>query len=334
MKWYKNKAELDDIVLSTSVRLSRNFKDYPFPVKLNVQEKKQICDFAADILMKDEDETLKYIELKNLDSYQLCSLVEKQLVTSEFVSDSQGRGLILSDDEDISIMLCEEDHVNIGAIRSGLALEEAFESAKKFDEKLENSAAIAFDEKLGYLTQCPTNLGTGMRAATMIHLPALTANGAITRLAATVSKLGLTLKAVYGNTRESIGEIYQLSNRVTLGISEEAAISNLASITKQIVKQETQAREKLVEDERVIDKIYRAYGLLKSAHILSCKELINLMSPLRLGAAAGILNIPLETLTSLLFETQPATLSSAAEKALSSSERDKIRAEKVREALS
>jgi protein arginine kinase len=230
-------------------------------------------------------------------------------------------------------MICEEDHVRLQVIYPGLCLEEAYQKAAELDDKLDSALEIAFDERIGYLTQCPTNLGTGMRASVMLHLPALRAGGMLSRLASTVSKLGLTLRGTYGEGSEPIGDIYQLSNQVTLGISEEAAIKNLQSITAQIVLQEKQARQALLKDNSAIDKIYRAYGLLKSAHMLSCNEFTSLISLVRLGAAEKLIDVKLETLNRLLIEMQPATLNTISQKANSAAERDLLRAEKVREAL-
>lgn len=333
MKWYTNNAKDSDVVLSTRVRLARNLREYPFPERLDAQTKKKINELVRDVLITDENQDLHYKDMSELSSYQAVSLAEKHLISPEFASDSVGRALILSDEEDISIMLCEEDHVRIQVIYPGLSLEEAYDKAGEFDKKLENAFDIAFDEKLGYLTQCPTNLGTGMRASVMLHLPALSMGNTISRLATTVAKLGLTLRGTYGEGSEPIGDIYQLSNQVTLGISDEAAIKNLQSITAQIVSQEKQAREALLKDNRVIDKIYRSYGILQSAHMLSCNEFTSLVSLVRLGVSGGLIDVPLQTLSRLLIEMQPATLNTSEGKACSSAERDVIRAEKVRLAL-
>jgi len=334
MKWYTNNANESDIVLSTRVRLARNFKDYPFPARLDSNERKKVNELVKDIIIKPESTSLKYIEMSDLSSYQAVSLAEKHLVSPEFASDSTGRALILSDDEDVSIMLCEEDHVRIQVIYPGLSLDEAYEKASEFDAMLDKEADIAFDERIGYLTQCPTNLGTGMRASVMLHLPALGRSSAMSRLATTVAKLGLTLRGAYGEGSEPIGDIYQLSNQVTLGISEKAAIQNLKSITQQIVTQEKQAREALLKDDMFIDKIWRAYGILRSAHMISCNEFTQLVSLVRLGASAGLIDIPTSTLSRLFVEMQPATINASAEKAYTASQRDVIRAKAIKEALS
>ena len=334
MKWYTNNANQSDIVLSTRVRLARNLCDYPFPTRLDVDSRNEVNQIVKNALIDDNNkDELSFIEMSSLSQAQAVSLAEKHLISPEFASNSLGRALILSKDEDISIMLCEEDHVRIQVIYPGLSLEEAFEKANGFDEKLEKSTAIAFDEKLGFLTQCPTNLGTGLRASVMLHLPALARSSAIHRLASTVAKLGLTLRGAYGEGSQPIGDIFQLSNQVTLGISEKAAIQNLNSIALQITQQEKQARASLLKDDKFIDKIWRSYGILKTAHMLSCNEFTDLISLVRLGASQGMLDIPLDTLSRLLIEMQPATINAVQGKNLTPTERDVFRAKTVKETL-
>ena len=333
MKWYMSLGNQGDIVLSTRVRLARNLEDYPFPSRLDPKEKEEVSSIIKEALSDYSEKSLKDIEMSSLTPAGAVSLAEKHLIIPEFASDTRGRSLLLSENEDVSIMLCEEDHVRIQVIYPGLSLEDAFGTAEKIDSHLEKKLSYAFSENLGYLTQCPTNLGTGMRASVMLHLPALSKKGAMRGLSATVSKLGLTLRGSYSEAGETSGDIYQLSNQVTLGISESAAIQNLSSIAMQIIAQEKQARAVLVKDEDFMDKIYRAYGILKSAYKLTSRELIGLLSYVRLGASEGILKVPLETLSALFIEFQPATMNAQYEAPLSQSQRDIMRAEKVREAL-
>ena len=299
MKWYDKISNTDDVVISSRVRLARNLVDYPFPSRLDSKEKEEVSSIIKEALSDYNEKALGNIDMASLTPAEAVSLAEKHLISPEFASETRGRSLLLSESEDVSIMHCEEDHVRIQVIYPGLSLEEAFSTAEKIDSHLEKKLSYAFSENLGYLTQCPTNLGTGMRASVMLHLPALSKKGAMRGLSTTVSKLGLTLRGSYGEGGETSGDIYQLSNQVTLGISESAAIQNLSSIAMQIIAQEKQARAILVKDEDFMDKIYRAYGILKSAYKLTSRELTNLLSYVRLGAAQGILNVPLETLSSL-----------------------------------
>lgn len=332
MKWYETKGNNSDVVLSSSVSLARNLKDYPFPSRLSNEEKKQVNELVKGILLNGDD-NLKYVQMNELTSYQAVSLAEKQLISPEFASDSTGRAAIISEDEDVCVMLCEEDHVKIQTVSAGLDLDGAYNNAQVLDDRLDHAVAIAFDEKMGYLTQNPTNLGTGMRASVTIHLPALRAKGAISRLASTVSRLGLSLRALYG-VSDNAGDLYRLSNRITLGISEQSAIKNLTSIAEQIVSQERQARKEITQNESVKDKIYRSYGILKSARVLSSAEFNSLISLVRLGVSEGLVEeTDLETVNRLMTQMQPATLNADFSVQYGSSQRDILRAEQVRKAL-
>ncbi len=330
MNWYLNKGNEGDICLSTRVRLARNITQYPFPARLSAEQKKEVGETVRDILT---DEKLNFIDMSTLSPAETVCLAEKHLISPEFACDTKGRSLLLSEEEDVSIMICEEDHIRIQTVLAGLSLDEAYSSAQKYDKILGNKLSYAFSEQLGYLTQCPTNIGTALRASVMLHLPALKEKGAVQRLGTTVAKLGLTLRGSYGEGSEVSGDIYQLSNQVTLGISEEAAIKNLNSIAIQIITQEKQARAALVKDEDYLDNISRAWGILRSAYKLTSDELMRLISFVRVGVSEGIISIPAEKLKELTVTLQPATLNTEAQKTLSRNERDILRAQKVKEAL-
>lgn len=330
-KWYIGEGDHNDIVISTRIRIARNLADYPFPVRLDNKSKIEVNEKIRDAL--DGKENLTYTELKTLTRSQIVSLAERHLISPEFASNSDARALLMSDNEDISIMLCEEDHIRIQVMKSGLALKEAYELADKIDTEINQSLKYAFDEKLGYLTQCPTNLGTGMRASVMLHLPALTAKGQIGSLASTVSKLGLTIRGAYGEGMSAMGDLYQLSNQVSLGISEKSAIDNLKTITLQLAAQERAAREEASKSIETEDAVFRAYGILKSARILSTKEFMSLISKVRLGAVLGIIKTDLKTINELMVSMQPATINAFVGKTLSLEERDVERAKIVRERL-
>lgn len=330
-KWYIGEGDHNDIVISTRIRIARNLADYPFPVRLDNKSKIEVNEKIRDAL--DGKENLTYTELKTLTRSQIVSLAERHLISPEFASNSDARALLMSDNEDISIMLCEEDHIRIQVMKSGLAFKEAYELADKIDTEINQSLKYAFDEKLGYLTQCPTNLGTGMRASVMLHLPALTAKGQIGSLASTVSKLGLTIRGAYGEGMSAMGDLYQLSNQVSLGISEKSAIDNLKTITLQLAAQERAAREEASKSIETEDAVFRAYGILKSARILSTKEFMSLISKVRLGAVLGMIKTDLKTINELMVSMQPATINAFVGKTLSLEERDVERAKIVRERL-
>ena len=330
-KWYIGEGDHNDIVISTRIRIARNLADYPFPVRLDNKSKIEVNEKIRYAL--EGKEKLTYTELKTLTRSQIVSLAERHLISPEFASNSDARALLMSDNEDISIMLCEEDHIRIQVMKSGLALKEAYELADKIDTEINQSLKYAFDEKLGYLTQCPTNLGTGMRASVMLHLPALTAKGQIGSLASTVSKLGLTIRGAYGEGMSAMGDLYQLSNQVSLGISEKSAIDNLKTITLQLAAQERAAREEASKSIETEDAVFRAYGILKSARILSTKEFMSLISKVRLGAVLGMIKTDLKTINELMVSMQPATINAFVGKTLSLEERDVERAKIVRERL-
>ena len=300
----------NDVVISTRVRLARNLKDYPFPCRLSTQDKEKIIEKVKSAIENSNSPISKdfsFIRMSELTPQQGVSLVERRLVSPEFISESQGRALLLSKDESISIMINEEDHIRLQVINNGLSLED---------------------------TQCPTNLGTGMRASVMLHLPALEKSRAIGRIAGNLSKLGLTIRGAHGEGTEPNGALYQLSNQVTLGISEKAAIENLKNITMQLISQENQARTRLCSSIDIQDAISRSLGILKSALVISHDEALKLLSNVRLGIVSGqIKNVSTETVDKLMLSVEPATLSVNLNKNLSPHERDIERAKLIQSAL-
>lgn len=331
MKWYNNKGEQDDIVLSTRIRLARNLRDYPFPCRLDVSGRKEIGEKVRDALADGKYGEFRFIDMNSLTKIQAISLAERHIISPEFASRSSGSSLMITHDESASIMICEEDHIRLQVIKAGLALEEAYNEADKIDSYLDSRLHFAFDNKMGFLTQCPTNLGTAMRASVMLHLPALTRLGKISRLASTVSKLGLVLRGAYGEGSKPLGDIYTLSNQITLGISEDAAISNLKSIAMHLIEQEHSSAKELISSPAEEDRIYRALGILKFARLLTSKEFMEYVSIARLGASTGILKIPYEKINELIVNMQPATVSAANGENVDALARDKIRASAVRE---
>ncbi|MED9970127.1 MAG: protein arginine kinase [Ruminococcus sp.] len=324
-------------VISTRVRLARNLKDYPFPCKLSQQDREKVIELVKKAITESNSaiaNDFHFIKISDLNPRQAVSLVERRLVSPEFISESDGRALLLSKDESVSIMLNEEDHIRLQVIKKGLSLEETYKEADRLDTLLDENLSFAFDEKLGYLTQCPTNLGTGMRASVMLHLPALEKSRAISRIAGNLSKLGLTIRGAHGEGTEPQGALYQLSNQVTLGISEKAAIENLKSITAQLVAQEEQARERLCESIEVQDTISRSLGVLKYAKLIEHGEALKLLSNVRLGIESGqIKDIDSAVIDRLMLDVEPATLSVALGKSLSPHDRDEQRAKLIQKRL-
>lgn len=327
----------NDVVISTRIRLARNLKDFPFPCKLNSQGREKVIEKVRDAVKKSNSPVasdFSFIKMSELTSSQSVSLVEKRLVSPEFISETDGRALLISKDECFSIMINEEDHIRLQVITKGLSLEQAYDTADKLDTLLDENLDFAFDEKLGYLTQCPTNLGTGMRASVMLHLPALEKSRAISRIAGNLSKLGLTIRGAHGEGTEPKGALYQLSNQVTLGISEKAAIENLKNITEQLIAQENQARERLCSSIDIQDAISRSLGILRSALVISHDEALKLLSNVRLGIVSKqITDVSTETIDKLMLAVEPATLTVSLNKNLSAHDRDIERANLIRAEL-
>ncbi len=333
-RWYLGVGEQSDIVVSTRIRLARNLNEHPFPNKLNTKSRTALNNIIKDAVEMDNRFDLRFVEMKSLARFEAASMAERHIISPEFASDADGRALMISKDEDICIMLNEEDHIRIQIMKSGFALDEAYQVADEIDDLLGAKLEYAFDERIGYLTQCPTNLGTGMRASVMLHLPALTMNGQIHKLINTISKLGLTFRGAFGEGTKAVGDMYQLSNQITLGISEEFAIKNLKAITLQLCANERAAREELLKSIDTEDAIFRAYGTLKWARLLSTKELMDNLSLVRLGSVAGKISVSIETLNELMISMQPASINVMAAQKLDEKERDTIRATKVRNRLS
>jgi len=333
---YKDLKDVSDVVISTRIRFARNLKEYPFPCRLSEDKKRKVASIIKEAVLEGHSaisDRFKYIQMSELTQEEAVSLVERHLVSPEFISGRQGRGLLLLNDESVSIMINEEDHVRIQVISRGMKLNETYELADKIDTLLDERLDFAFDEKLGYLTQCPTNIGTGMRASLMLHLPALQESGAMGKIAASLSKLGIVIRGLYGENTDPSGAIYQLSNQVTLGITEQEAIKNLHDIAMQLVTQERNTREQLSENINMLDSIYRSYGILSYAKLISNSECMKLLSNVRFGVEMGCFEIDFDTLDRLFIEIQPATLMKNIGKKLTPAERDHIRAELVRTAL-
>lgn len=338
MKWYQETGPEGDVVISSRIRLARNIAEFPFPCKMTPEQYRQVNDKAREALLGADEEIhndFEFIDMQKLTPARALSLAEKHLVSPEFAQQRDGRALLLNRDESVSIMLGEEDHIRIQTLFAGLALDNALAEAWKYDDLLDEKLHFAFDENLGYLTQCPTNLGTGLRASLMLHLPALAQSGALTNLAAALSKLGLTVRGTYGEGSAAKGAFFQISNQVTLGLTEQEAVDNLKGVAGQIIAQERSLREALRKlGVQLEDKIYRSYGTLRSARLLSADEFMALTSDVRLGAALGMLEgVKLETVDALLWEMQPATLIATAGRNLDAPARDELRARTVREKL-
>lgn len=336
---FNSKSKDDGIVLTSRIRLARNIDKIPFP---HIMDQKQAGGVIDDVfssitqsnaMMKNE---FKQIKLRDLNSLDRLSMVEKHIISIDLAKNHEKAGLLINKDEDVSIMINEEDHIRLQVLYPGLQLKKAYEYASRLDDLIEERITYAFDNELGYLTSCPTNLGTGMRASVMLHLPALTITKNITNILNTVSQIGMTIRGIYGEGSNIMGNMYQISNQVTLGLSEEEILNNLEAITKKIVDQEMKARSVLLEKQKdeFEDDIYRALGTLRYSRILSSSECLKLISRVRMGIEMGIIDdVKMDTLNNLIEGIQPATLQLREGKELDEKERDIIRAKVVRETL-
>lgn len=327
-----------DIVLSSRIRLARNFTGVPFP---NRATKDQLADVVArlrtSINALGRNGNYMLIEMEKLSPLERYVLVEKHIISPNYAQQSENRALIISDDASISIMVNEEDHLRIQAMTPGLSLTEAFAKADAADDALESKNDFAFTEQMGYLTSCPTNLGTGLRASVMLHLPALVLTGQINMFINAATQLGLAVRGLYGEGSEAVGNIFQISNQQTLGYSESEIIANLTGVVRQLVDKERAARKALYSESQdaIADRVWRAFGVLKYARSISGKEALAMLSEVRLGIDLDIITeVPAEFFNELLVTTRPNFLQKmTGSGAIDSPQRDKLRAQVIREKL-
>lgn len=332
-KWYQTAGPQGDVVVSTRVRLARNVSDLPFPAAMNAAHRAALTERLRGAL-EGSAWDFQYLDMSAMPETAALSLAERHLISPEFARREAGSGLFLSRDESVSIMVCEEDHIRLQVMCEGMQLDQAYQTARRLEERLDAALHFAYDERLGYLTQCPSNLGTGMRASLLLHLPMLQQRGSLANLSGTVSKLGMTVRGLYGEGSRPSGAFYQLSNQITLGISEQAALANLRGVAEQIIEQERRLREQRKGDAAFEDAVWRACGVLRTARLLSSAECLDLLSTLRVGVATGLVSdISLDTLCTVQNSVGAATLMLAQNKPLSASQRDAARAACVREAL-
>lgn len=322
---------MSEAVVSTRIRLARNLREYPFPIRLSAEQAKEVVDKVGEAL-KDVDMKFHRIDLSSVSESLQAAMIERHLISPDFLSGKEGRAVYLSDDNSVSIMVNEEDHIRLQVIKDGFEFDEAYALADKIDNILSKKLNFAFHERLGYLTQCPTNLGTGMRASVMLHLPALEMSGTVYRIGANLSKLGLTMRGLYGEGSKPAGAFFQLSNQVTLGISEKAAIENLRNITTQLIAQEMRARDGILNKIEVEDRIWRALGVLKTARMMDSAEAMKLLSLVRLGVSSKKLEtLSTDSIDKLIVEIQPASMLTRYGDDMTAHERDVKRAEIIRE---
>lgn len=305
--WYLQSGKESDVVISTRIRFARNFSDYKF--EINKEEANKIENMI-------EEKTnqigygLRFLRLKNMDEITKLSLVEKNIISPEFAIKDETGALLINEEENISIMVNEEEHLRIQVFNSGLELENTLNLAREIDDKIQELFDIAKSKEYGYLTVCPTNVGTGMRASVMVHLPGLSRTGNIKKILNIISSFGMQIRGIHGENTKSEGDMYQISNKQTLGITEEEIIRKLKVIIEKIIEQERIARKYLAEDEiELEDKVYRSFGILKNCRKISQSEANRLLTDVKLGTDMGIIKeISDIQITKLYLYIKPANL--------------------------
>ena len=336
-EWLRGTGPESDIVMSSRIRLARNLAEFPFPNRADDLVKSEIEALLAErlsalpLLRK-----LNYVRVSDLNALDRQFLVERQLISHEHAESQGPRGVGISDEENISLMVNEEDHLRIQVVHSGFALDDCWQEINRVDDLMEQEVTYAFDQRLGYLTACPTNVGTGIRVSVMLHLPGLVLTKDIQKVFQALQKLRLAVRGLYGEGSQAMGDFYQISNQVTLGRSEEDLIKTIREVIPSILKYERRARESLLRDSRegLHDQIARAFGILKSAQTIPSEETLHLLSSVRLGINLGLIDeLEIPTINELLILTQPAHLQKVHKTQLESAERNVARATLLRQRL-
>ncbi len=339
-EWLTGAGPEADIVISTRVRLARNIVDFPFLTKAQPRQKTELERLLREkIATAGIAETptpgaeILYANLQETAALDRLCLVERHLISKDLASGEGDRGVALGRRETVSIMVNEEDHLRIQVLRSGFQPDEAWAQISEIDDRLERLLNYAFSPQFGYLTACPTNCGTGLRVSVMLHLPALVMTKQIEKVFQAVSKINLAVRGFYGEGTHASGDFYQISNQMTLGRGEADILKQLKDVVPQIIKYERSIRETLVAENKktLEDRVWRAYGMLRSARTITSEETMDLLSAVRMGVNLGLIdNIKIDTVNQLFIQTQPAHLQKLEGRKLDSPERDIARATFIR----
>ncbi len=337
-RWMDSKGPYSEIVFSSRIRFARNLQNHRFTISSSKEEKRKLFNELSDeILGIDNFKNGYFFEMHELSPLEKDFLVERHLVSFDLCFEYDMSGVMIDEEERVSIMVNEEDHLRIQGFAGGLQLFEIYDFLSLLDDEIGMRVQYAFDKEFGYLTSCPTNIGTGLRASALVHLPALVITGEVEKIIRKLKAKKILVRGLYGEGSEVKGNFFQLSSSVSLGRSEESIISLVTEVVKDIVEQERNAREVLIKNAQVQieDKIWRAYGVLNYAQLLTSEEVINLSSAVRLGVGLGIIrNIGIKQLNKLLIYIQPAHLQLLYNKKMDNYERDQTRALFVKEDLS
>ncbi len=329
-QWLRGNGPESDIVISSRIRLARNLAEFPFIRRCTEQDRAAIEVKLRDAIKKTPEwENLTYIDVEALDVVDRQFLVERQLISREHADTSGARGVAIHEEEKFSLMINEEDHLRIQVMNSGLDLESAWKQIDNIDDTLEKQVTYAFHERLGYLTACPTNVGTGMRVSVMLHLPALVITQQIEKVFRSLQKISLAVRGLYGEGSQAMGDFYQISNQITLGRSERDLITQVGEVVPMIIEYERKARNFLVNESRkdLHDRVSRAFHILCGAQTISSEETMHLLSSVRMGVNLGLISdVEIPTINKLFIHTQPAHLQKLRGIALDTADRNIERA--------
>ena len=331
-------SDNSSVVLSSRIRLARNLENTPFPHVLSLEQSHTVEERLSKVLqsLSVDEEELTYLPLTDLTTIEQQVLIEKHLISPGLVHSRGSRGVALTKDHRISVMVNEEDHLRLQALLPGDQLRETYRLAGLLDDALEEQLDFAYQETKGYLTACPTNVGTGMRASVMVHLPALVMTNQVQQILGSLTHLGLAVRGLYGEGSQAFGHLFQVSNQITLGKSEEDILTHLEAVTGQIVEHELQAREDLQREVELVleDKVWRARGTLENARLLTSEDAMHLLSLDRLGVDLGLLPRNSKSFPTLLVDSLPGNLQYMQDQELEPGRRDEERARLIRSALS
>lgn len=336
MNWYLESGKESDIVISSRIRLARNLREFKFKRKMTKEEREKLLE-KIKFVSPSIGYGLKFLYLKDMDDLTKMSLVEKHIISPDMALNRENDGAVLiNDDENICIMINEEDHLRIQIFSSGFDMKNILNLAIEIDEKLDDILGFSYSEKYGFLTACPTNVGTGLRASVMVHLPALKMTGNLSKILKIANNFGMTIRGAYGEESKARGDIYQISNNQTLGMSEKEIVENLENITKKIIEQERLARKYLAKNtDELEDMVYRSYGILTNARKISSDECDILLSDIKLGVDLGIISeLNDKKVKELIINTKPASMQKIIGKVLNANDRDKERCKLIKQIVS
>lgn len=336
-KWFEESGLEEDVVVSTRVRIARNLQNYRFPQSMKIEESEKLTQEILNAMKKyPSNDKYKFVRIRDITPVERVAFIEEHLISPGLIKKIDYSSFLLRDDENITIMINEEDHLRIQVLLPGLNFEKGWKLGNETDDFLESNLNFAFHEDFGYLTSCPTNVGTGLRVSAMVHIPSLVITGYINNFIYGLNKIGLTVRGIYGEGTKGIGDLYQISNQITLGEEEEKIIEKLKNVIYQVITKERDLRDNLYSKRKneMEDRVFRSLGLLKYSRIMSSMEAMKHISNVRLGMEMGIIsNIDFKEITKLIIKTQPANIQRNANQELGKEERDIKRAALIRECI-